>query len=97
MPTPIPMPTPITVTVPPVASPPPVLDGTYRYDGGPAAPVPPANGALRPAQTVEPPLAALPAFNRVKAAPPQKRTVVYPAYGETIEPPRPNTLLVKGQ
>jgi hypothetical protein len=69
---------------------------TFRYDGGPAVPVPMPDGA-RPMPMTQPgsPLNTA-AVNRVKASPAKK--ITYPAYGEELPPPRPattNPILVK--
>src|SRR5262245_37937169 len=70
-------------------------DDSFRYDGGPANPVPMPDGS-RPGPTAEPSLpAAAPFVSRVKATPPKTR-IPYPAFGDDL-PRRPvmNPLLVK--
>jgi hypothetical protein len=75
----------------------------FRTDAGSANLAPPFNGLLPP-QTIEPPLAiepqqqiaVVPSTNRVKAVPAAK-PAGFAAYGESVEPSRSKTLLVKNQ
>jgi hypothetical protein len=82
----LPAPTP---SEPPAA--PPERPPSYRYDGGPANPVPLPDGTTPvPMGDPSPPPVRTPAANRVHAAP-AKATFAYAAYGETPPAPRPAT------
>ncbi|MFO0968177.1 MAG: hypothetical protein U0793_21690 [Gemmataceae bacterium] len=76
--------------MPPADSP----DGTYRYDGGPMAPMPLPSDTP---PTVDPARPTLPRDGRFVSLPATKAPIAYPAYGERTPAPRatePGTILV---
>jgi hypothetical protein len=60
---------------------------TYRYDGGPMAPVPMPDGTRALPMTPPIPSTNVAAANHV-IAPPAKSKITYPAYGEELPTPR---------
>jgi hypothetical protein len=85
---------PAAAAAPPIAetAPPPRPNGGYRYDGGPARPVPPPGTAPK---AITPPVPAPPVIDAVARRAAKK--IEYPAYGETPAKPRAfrDPLLVK--